>query len=83
MVTEIRTVIAYLGVRYDWNKATPASFDFFLSGYRLHLLILYVYVCVYNQISLNCTLRIMLISLYVNLTSVIKKSSKLIIGEKI
>lgn len=41
------------------------------------------YVCVYNQISLNCTLRIMLISLYVNLTSVIKKSSKLIIGEKI
>ena len=45
MVTEVRTVIAYLRVRYDWNKATPASFDFFLSGYRLHLLIC---MCVYT-----------------------------------
>lgn len=73
MVTEIRTVIAYLGVRYDWNKETPASFDFILSGYRLHVLILHMNVHVYNQISLNCTLRIMFISLYVNLTSVVKK----------
>lgn len=49
MAIEIRTLIAYLGVRYDWNKEAPGSFGFILSGYRLHVYILHVSVCIQSN----------------------------------
>lgn len=69
MATEIRTVIVCLG--WDMTrKGSTKVFWFYFESLKIKC----VYItceclCVYNQISLNHTLKILFISLFVNLTS--------------